>query len=245
MIDLLHLEKYQENNRIEAKKALGGLPRSLWETYSAFANTLGGVILLGVEECKDKSLRAVDLPEPEKLVAEFWEIVQDKNKVSVNLLKAKHVKIEEIDGKHIIVITIPRAKRAERPVYVGGNACAGTYLRNGEGDYKCSRDEVQKMFLERQKKTSKDNLNAHMVGSICDWDGENKCHICIKKQAVIDYLTEKVVATELELQKLGIKQEELHLLLLDLVQDGIVEKVEKTKKQATMYQLKGYKQDRK
>ena len=146
MIDLLHLEKYQENNRIEAKKALGGLPRSLWETYSAFANTLGGVILLGVEECKDKSLRAVDLPEPEKLVAEFWEILQDENKVSVNLLKAKHVRIEDVDGKRIIVITVPRAKCAERPVYVGGNACSGTYLRNGEGDYKCSRDEVQKMF---------------------------------------------------------------------------------------------------
>ncbi len=65
MIELAQLARYQENNRLEAKRAQGGLPHSLWETYSAFANTVGGALLLGVIETPDKYFQAVPLPDPQ------------------------------------------------------------------------------------------------------------------------------------------------------------------------------------
>ena len=98
MIDFSKIEQYRENNRIEAKKSLGGLPKSIWETYSAFANTHGGIILLGVEEWADKSLHTVDLPDPDRLIKEFWDIVNNPNKTSVNVLSSKDVFVQEVDA---------------------------------------------------------------------------------------------------------------------------------------------------
>lgn len=147
MLDFSRLEQYRENNRIEAKKALGGLPKSIWETYSAFANTLGGIILLGVIETADKTFDSVDLPDPDGLIREFWHIINDPMKVSVNILAEKDVYVEEVGGDHIVVIKVPCADRAYKPVYVD-NDTRNTYRRSGEGDYRCTYEEYQAMVRD-------------------------------------------------------------------------------------------------
>ena len=95
------------------------MPQSIWQTYSAFANTVGGVILLGVEESADKTLSIVGLNNPEKLITDFWNTINNSQKVSINLLNDKKVRIIEHENKKILSIEIPRAERADKPVYVG------------------------------------------------------------------------------------------------------------------------------
>lgn len=155
IIDMNRLETYRENNRIEAKKALGGLPHSLWETYSAFANTLGGILLLGVEERQDGSFLVHNLPEPQRMIDEFWSILCDTEQVNTNILKQEQVRIVELDGKKIVAITVPRAERKDRPVYIGTDVYTGSYRRDGEGDYHCSREEVDNMLREAKGKSTR------------------------------------------------------------------------------------------
>lgn len=149
MIDLHAIKRYQENNRIEAKLAAGGLPHSMWDTYSAFANTIGGLILLGVEESREKELTIRGLQHPETYVAEMWEILNDRSRVSENILRPDQITIREIDGKRIIQMEVPRAGRHQRPVYIGTDPFSGSYRRNGEGDYHCSEEEVRSMLRDK------------------------------------------------------------------------------------------------
>jgi len=153
MFQLNELHRYREGNRLEAKQASGGLPKSLWETYSAFSNTNGGVILLGIEELADKSLSVIGLSNPEKLVNDFWNTLHNQEKISTSILLDKHVRIEAVDEKKVIIIEVPRADRGLRPVFINKNPYTGTFRRNGEGDYHCSQEMVRAMIRDNGEKT--------------------------------------------------------------------------------------------
>ena len=140
MLDIQNLQNYRENNRIEAKQALGGLPESIWETYSAFANAEGGVILLGVEELPDKSLHALDLLDPQWLIDDFWAILRDPERVSANILREDQVRIHQVEGNRIIAITVPPAPEELRPVSVFVDGRWQAFCRRGEGDYRITRE---------------------------------------------------------------------------------------------------------
>ena len=174
MIDLKRFEQYREGNQLEVKRAAGGLPQSIWETYSSFANTSGGVILLGVAEQKDGSFQISGILEPERLVKEFWDTINNSQKVSRNILSSRHVAIHEVEEKRIIAITVPKADRRDRPVYVGNNPFSGSYRRDGEGDYRCSQEEVRMMLRDQAESSQDTHLIEQMGLDVFDYDSVSR-----------------------------------------------------------------------
>lgn len=110
----------------------------------------GGVILLGVAEGADKSLYSVPLFDPQELVDEFWDMVNDPTVVSANILQPEDVQIFRSGKNDIVAIFVPRAEQKDRPVYIGGAPYAGTYYRRGEGDWRCPRHEVDAMLQDQK-----------------------------------------------------------------------------------------------
>ena len=159
----LNIESFKEGNRLEAKLAKGGVPASLWETYASFANTDGGLILLGVKENKNHTFAIEGIDNPELMEKAFWDGVNNKRVVNINLLNNSDVEIKEVDGKTIIAIHVPRAERIYRPVYKGQDMFTGTYRRNGEGDYLCSREEVAAIFRDASQVTQDNKLMFSMI----------------------------------------------------------------------------------
>jgi ATP-dependent DNA helicase RecG len=155
MVTVFDFSNLVETDELEFKAAQGQngkgeVPKDFWETYSAFANTNGGTVLLGIQENKDYSFNVLGIKDIQKVQKTLWDLFNDKNKISVNLLSNKDVRVESVEGKNVLVITVPRATRHQRPVYIGTNPLSGTYRRNGEGDYKCDGEAVKRMIAEAQ-----------------------------------------------------------------------------------------------
>ena len=140
----------QENSKLEFKFAAGGVPTSFWETYSAFANTDGGLIVLGVKQKHNDEPSIEGLADPYGMMQDILNVMRGEQKVSVQLLSDENFEVfEQEPGRQVLIVEVPRATRDQRPVYVGKNPIGGAYRRMGEGDYVCSQEEVHRMFADR------------------------------------------------------------------------------------------------
>lgn len=54
--ELKELIQTHENVQLEFKESKNSLPNDFWSTYSAFANTSGGYIILGVKEENNQNI---------------------------------------------------------------------------------------------------------------------------------------------------------------------------------------------
>ena len=154
--DILDFNDYLESllvqnecDDLEFKSAAGGFPGSFWDTYSAFANSEGGTIVLGVQEKKGKFfLDNLTEEQVEKYKKDFWNNANNRSTISVNLMHNDDLVIGNYRGYAFMLFFVPRASREQRPVFRTTDPYKGTFKRNYEGDYKCTEKEVQRMFAD-------------------------------------------------------------------------------------------------
>lgn len=146
-----------ENVEIEFKSSSDSLSKDIWSTYSAMANTNGGVILLGVAE-NDNEIKVKGVTDATKILKDFWSTV-NSDKVNKNILVDEDVELLEIDDKKIIKINIPRANYLDKPIFVGENPYHGTYKRLNDGDFRCSQEEVNRLIRD----ASTDGVDSRII----------------------------------------------------------------------------------
>ncbi|MEV5711947.1 ATP-binding protein [Actinoallomurus sp. NPDC052274] len=143
---------------VEVKKAQGGLPKSLRETLSAFANTQGGVIILGLDETQ--GFRATGLPDPAKLAADLASMCSEDMEPPLRPL----IKIHTFEGEQVLVAEVPEINPAQKPCCSRGTGITkGSYIRVGDGDRRLSAYEVQVMLSSRGQPRD-DEQAIHGVG---------------------------------------------------------------------------------
>ena len=122
----------------EAKEAKSELPKSVWETVSAFANTSGGWIVLGVKQ-NGKKFEVSGVDNAEKLEQDFLGTIRSQK---FNVIVDVKSKLYHIDGRKVLAFHI--ASSPQKPIYF--NNPQNTFIRFGSGDQRANNNEITAMF---------------------------------------------------------------------------------------------------
>ena len=125
----------------EVKEAKSELPKNIWETVGAFANTSGGWIVLGVKQI-GKKFEMIGVDNVEKLEQDFLGTLRSQ-KFNVRLSASSFR--YDIDGYKILAFYVPSS--ALKPIYYGNPS--NTFIRMGSGDQRATEMEVMQMYHDQ------------------------------------------------------------------------------------------------
>ena len=106
---------------------------------------------------KTKKFLPLGVQNPQQIVLDIWNTLNNRQKISTNILLEHHVYTVKYEDRDYVVIEVPRADRQDKPVYIGQDMFRGTFKRNHEGDYHCTKEEIKAMIRD-QSDTSADSL---------------------------------------------------------------------------------------
>ncbi len=131
---------------LELKESKTKVPESAYESVSAFLNTEGGHIVLGVND-KKEMIGVIDV---DKIQNDFIGNLHNPERFGSPVTFEEYIKQHE--DMNVLVFYIPEANRKDKPVYVKtkkqGNVA---FIRKGGGDYKCGKTELDRMITDAQE----------------------------------------------------------------------------------------------
>ena len=126
----------------EVKESKNDLPKNIWETVSAFANTSGGWIVLGIVQNGNKFVIEGVL-NAEKVESDFLNTVRGCQKLNHPLmLESKKFLIE-----NKVVLAFKIFSSPLKPIWF--NSIANTFIRSGSGDRRATEMEINAMFRDQ------------------------------------------------------------------------------------------------
>ncbi|MEP6672789.1 MAG: RNA-binding domain-containing protein [Chthoniobacter sp.] len=129
---------------IEYKEATQDVPKRIYKTVSAFANTVGGWVVFGIQE-KDGQFTIKGVANADELQGSFIGTLRQKGKFSCAISFKEDVLIDEAGT--VLVFYIPEVHRAHKPVHVDGRIDE-SYVRKGGTTQMCNRDEIEAFFRD-------------------------------------------------------------------------------------------------
>ena len=125
-----------ETNNIEFKKAKDGVPENLYDTFSSFSNTSGGIIIFGVDEKNNYDICGITNPDIfQKKITEQSLMMEPKIRPIITIC--------EYDGKIIASAEIPELDIFNKPCYYSGKGkMKGSYIRVGDADLPMTDYEI-------------------------------------------------------------------------------------------------------
>ena len=141
LIDLLKAHEWRD---VEFKEAQRNVPRSSYETVSAFANTEGGHLVFGVRK-NGQGFEIVGVLDVDKVQNDFLTTLRQREKISVV------VNVQEELHKHsesdLLIFYVPEVPRSDKPVFLNGDI-RRSYVRSGGCDVRCSDNERNRFLLD-------------------------------------------------------------------------------------------------
>ncbi|MDR0825311.1 MAG: putative DNA binding domain-containing protein [Prevotella sp.] len=134
--------EHSDNQYYEVKAANGGIPQSLKDTISAFANTPGGgVLILGVDEGLDFEIVGVYDPK------QCQQTLANYARKDFNMPVSISTTPLSVDGKEVIWAEIHEANKTLKPIKIKNSG--KSFIRLYDGDYELSELEEQLFISAR------------------------------------------------------------------------------------------------